>query len=74
MMGYTWDGMVKITEEQAVNKFADTDEEVYLLYDDNSESLVECFSDILNHLGEYGFQKEERMDGYARNTNNRLQC
>ena len=49
MMGYTWDGMVKITEEQAVNKFADTDEEVYLLYDDNSESLVECFSDILNN-------------------------
>jgi len=58
-MGYNWKGMHKITERQAMDRWADVEEELYLLHADGTESLVTCFTDVLDHVGQYGYHIAE---------------
>ena len=53
--GYNWDGMTKLAYTEAIYRHINN-KEVYLLYADNSESLVESVQDIKDHDGEFGFE------------------
>lgn len=46
-MSYSWQGMKKITRQEAVERF-NVGLEVYRLYDDNTEGLCEELSDIMD--------------------------
>jgi GrpB-like predicted nucleotidyltransferase (UPF0157 family) len=55
---YKWDGMQKVTYEEALDRFPN--KVVYLLYDDNTEALVNEELDIHKHWkanGEFGYKK-----------------
>lgn len=39
-MGYSWEGMKKISEEEAKRRYRE-DEEVFILYDDDTEGAIE---------------------------------
>lgn len=54
--GYDWDGMTQIPLVEAGSRFI-FGKSVYLLYDDNSESLAESFQDIKDHCGKFGYEK-----------------
>lgn len=58
-MTYTWAGMEKISEQQAIQRF-NAEEEVYLLHDDNTEALAESVEEIREHYingGEFGIER-----------------
>lgn len=58
-MGYKWEGMKKITYEEALELFHKADIGIFLLYDDDTEALVETEADIHNHqkhYGEFGYE------------------
>ncbi|WP_193635294.1 hypothetical protein [Bacillus paranthracis] len=55
---YTYNGMTKITYKEAVSRF-NNKEEVFRLYDDNTEGLCESLEDIEEHHeqgGEFGHE------------------
>ena len=56
--GYTWDGMLPLSTEKALELFAN-DQNVYLLHEDNSESLAVSVEDIEQHRGMYGIEAAE---------------
>ncbi len=56
--GYTWDGMLPLSTEKALELFAN-DQNVYLLHEDNTESLAVSVEDIEQHRGMYGIETEE---------------
>ena len=56
--GYTWDGMLPLSTGKALELFAN-DQNVYLLHEDNTESLAVSIEDIEQHRGMYGIEKEE---------------
>ena len=58
-MSYTWKGMIKIGRVEAIGRF-NSDRGVYLLYDDNTEALVEKLEDIKEHEGEFGRHNHDR--------------
>ena len=63
--GYLWLGMEEISYELAVKLF--NMQEVYLLYEDNTESLAENIDDIENHYkngGKFGIELKV-YDEYA---------
>lgn len=64
--GYSWPGMKKIEYDKALELFLkgtkDSDN-VYLLYEDNTESLAEDITQIKNHYlngGEFGIEKARK--------------
>lgn len=58
-MAYTWEGMKKITKDEAVKMFNEG-REVYRLYEDGTEGLVEDIKDILDdNFGDYDFGYEK---------------
>lgn len=57
-MGYFWEGMQKISYEEALKRYRNN-EEVYLLYWDNAEGLAESEEDIHEHNksgAEFGYE------------------
>lgn len=57
-MAYTYEGMTKISFQEALERFRDN-EEVYLLYDDETEALAESEAGIMLHHsyeGEFGHE------------------
>ena len=54
--GYTWNGMLPLTEEKALELF-DHDLPVYLLYEDGSETTAEDRKQIMEHEGIFGIEK-----------------
>ena len=46
--GYTWEGMTKISFQEAVNRFKNN-QDVFLLYDDGTEGLAEDIETIETH-------------------------
>lgn len=56
--GYTWDGMLPLSTEKAVELFNDN-QSVYLLYEDNTESLADSVEDIEQHRGMCGVEAEQ---------------
>ena len=56
--GYTWDGMLPLSTEKALELF-ENDQSVYLLHGDNTESLAVSVEDIEQRRGMYGIETEE---------------
>lgn len=57
-MGYTWKGMIKITKEEAMRRFANN-KEVYRLYGDDTEGLVDNKEDMEHEAcGDFDFGYE----------------
>lgn len=55
---YSYEGMKKVTYEEAISRFNEN-LNIYLLFDDNTESLVESIDEILDHeknSGEFGYE------------------
>lgn len=56
--GYTWEGMLPLTRERAL-ELMDTELQVFKLYADNAEGLAENKNEILSHGGLFGVEKKE---------------
>lgn len=59
--GYTWDGMVPLTQEQAVELF-DRGLELYKIYEDGSEAIIDDIDEITEHAdnaGMFGISKQD---------------
>lgn len=54
---YNYKGMNKISKMEALSRFT-LSKSVYLLYSDNTESLVQNLGDIENHEDLFGYEKE----------------
>lgn len=58
--GYKWNGMVPLNEKAALSLFEESP--IYLLYQDNTESLADSIMDIKTHAekeGIFGIEKED---------------
>lgn len=55
--GYEWEGMYGMTKERAM-VISDV-MEIYRLYDNNAEGVVECFSDLYDYDGMFGVEQDE---------------
>lgn len=59
-MGYTWEGMTKISYEEAIEMWYRHGEgPLYRLYDDDTEGMVRSFEEIVDHNeygGEFGYE------------------
>ena len=56
---YKWNGMIKISYAEALQKY-NNNEEVYLLYEDDTEALALSLKKKKNHSihnGELGYEK-----------------
>lgn len=59
--GYTWDGMIPLTMDEALYIWDFENRPVYKLYDDGTESLVEHRDEFFNHYcinGIFGIEKD----------------
>ncbi len=56
--GYTCDGMLPLSTEKALELFAN-EQNVYLLHEDNTQSLAVSVQDIEQHRGMYGIKTED---------------
>lgn len=59
--GYMWDGMIRLSNEEAKKIFSVKSEAVYMLYPDGTESVAESIEDINYHIkcgGILGIEKE----------------
>ncbi|MGN0265445.1 MAG: YodL domain-containing protein [Lachnospiraceae bacterium] len=56
--GYTWNEMLPLTQEKALELF-DHDLPVYLLHNDGSETTVEDRKQITEHEGIFGIEKDD---------------
>ena len=59
--GYTWEEMLPLTKEKALELF-DGDLTVYLLHEDGSEAMVESREQIEGHEGIFGIEKTDWED------------
>lgn len=60
--GYSWDGMLPLKEEAALHLYEKEDMQVFLLYADGSESILEGADDIKAHAekgGIFGIHRED---------------
>jgi hypothetical protein len=53
--GYAWDNMIKISPAEALSRI-ENNEEVFILYDDNTEGVIEDIAQI-KVGGSYGIEK-----------------
>ena len=58
LYGYTADGMLPLTANYAIDLF-NQDFTIYLLFNDNTESMVYDSSEINNHDGIFGVERDE---------------
>lgn len=56
--GYTWEGMLPLTKERAL-ELMDTELQVFKLYADNAEGMAENKNEIISHGGLFGVEKKE---------------
>lgn len=60
--GYTWDGMIPLTMDEALRVWDFENKPVYKLYDDGTESLIEDRDEIFIHHdvyhGIFGIEKD----------------
>ena len=60
--GYSWDGMLPLKEEAALHLYEKEDMQIFLLYEDGSESIPDSTEDIKAHAekgGIFGVHKED---------------
>lgn len=55
--GYTWDGMLPLTRERAL-ELMDTELQIYKLHADGAEGMVEAAEEVYAHDGLFGVEKE----------------
>jgi len=63
--GYDYDGMLPLNQDCAMDLYMQ-DNEVFLLFNDNSEALVEDSSQITEHDGIFGIEREAWQKSDAR--------
>ena len=56
--GYSWDGMEPIFTAERALDLIESGEEIYMLYDDNTESLAETNEQIKNYNGIFGRERK----------------
>lgn len=54
--GYTWDGMISINKALAVYLYKDGVQDIYRLYEDKTEGLVDTEKDIREHSAHFGVE------------------
>ena len=60
--GYTWEGMLPLLGEAALHLYENEDMQIFRLYEDGSESIIESPEDIKDHIekgGILGVHKED---------------
>ena len=57
--GYHYEGMLPLEKEEALRVYDLDVFPVYLLYEDDTESMANCRSDILKHDGIFGIERED---------------
>lgn len=57
--GYTWKGMLPLDKCSALQLFEENCCSIYLLYEDDTESLAIIKENILNHDGIFGIELTE---------------
>lgn len=62
--GYAWDGMLPLSEDKAL-ELRDADLQIYRLYNDGTEGMVENKEEIFSHDGLFGVERETWI-GYLR--------
>lgn len=55
--GYTWDGMLPLTKEKAL-ELLDTEMVLHKLYDDGTETMLDSREEIIAHEGLFGVEKD----------------
>lgn len=55
--GYTWDAMLPLTKERAL-ELIDTDLLLFRLYEDGAEGMIESKEEILSHDGLFGVERD----------------
>lgn len=55
--GYTWDAMLPLTKERAL-ELIDTDLLLFRLYEDGAEGMIDCREEILSHDGLFGVERD----------------
>jgi len=58
--GYSWDGMMPLTEEKAYELFEKNECSIYLLYEDGAEGLATSIDEIENHFNQGGMLGAEK--------------
>jgi len=58
LYGYYYDGILPLQEERALELY-DRDMCIYLLYEDNTEAMVNDRDEIENHSGIFGIERED---------------
>lgn len=62
--GYAWEGMLPLSEDKAL-ELRDADLQIYRLYNDGTEGMVENKEEIFSHDGLFGVERETWI-GYLR--------
>lgn len=57
--GYTWEEMLPLKQEKAIELFEHDNILIYLLYNDGSETVVDDIGEITAHDGLYGVEKRD---------------
>ena len=57
--GYTYEVMLPLMQDTAIDIWENKNLPVYLLYDDNTESMAESIEDIENHSGIFGIETQD---------------
>jgi len=55
--GYTWDAMLPLTKERAL-ELIDKDLLLFRLYEDGAEGMIDCREEILSHDGLFGVERD----------------
>ena len=59
--GYTWDGMLPLTKERAL-ELLDTELVLHKLYNDGAEATLDSRNEILSHDGLFGVERDSWME------------
>ena len=54
--GYLWQGMLPLDKYSALQLFDESEFQIYLLYENDTESLAVIRDDIVNHDGIFGVE------------------
>lgn len=65
--GYTYNGMIPLTKEQALEAFDTYNISVFLLHTDDSEAMADDRNDVINHASHGGIFGVEYVDTRRQN-------
>lgn len=71
--GYTWDAMLPLTKERAL-ELIDTDLLLFRLYEDGAEGMIDCREEILSHDGLFGVERDSWISYLNTQSQNETNC